>query len=216
MAHRPAQPADGVIPGYLRAKKTFGIVLNPDKWDIMCSFPRDGQTDYRRCSGPLEQDDNLCVDGCSPTFDATWNPSLSFWCTSGFPNRTCGFDHCYQCAYPPDKIGVMMLELWSRASDPARGWKAFWCGDNWCGDRKDWPVMINEVVADRRTLVTALPESVDAMFYYSADECDASCRTLAQHEHAQFLAKFGLTAAAFPLLVVDVHNWDAPFRLAPS
>ena len=90
VAHRPAQPADGVIPGYLRGKKTFGIVLNPDKWDIMCSFPRDGQTDYRRCSGPLEQDDN-CVDGCSPTFDATWNPSLSFWCTSGFPNRTCGF-----------------------------------------------------------------------------------------------------------------------------
>ena len=118
--------------------------------------------------------------------------------------------------HPPDKIGVMMLELWSRASDPARGWKAWWCGDNWCGDRQHWPVMINEVVADRRTLVTALPESVDAMFYYSADECDASCRTLAQHEHAQFLAKFGLTAAAFPLLVVDVHNWNAPFGLAPS
>ena len=215
MAHRPAQPADGAIPGYLKGKKTFGIVLNPEKWDIMCSFPRDGQTDHRRCSGPLEQDDN-CVDGCSPTFDATWNPRLSFWCTSGFPNRTCGFDHCYQCAYPPDKIGVMMLELWSRASDPARGWKAWWCGDNWCGDRQHWPVMINEVVADRRTLVTALPESVDAMFYYSADECDASCRTLAQHEHAQFLAKFGLTAAAFPLLVVDVHNWNAPFGLAPS
>ena len=50
----------------------------------------------------------------------------------------------------------------------------------------------------------------------STDECDASCRTLAQHEHAQFLAKFGLTAAAFPLLVVDVHNWNAPFGLAPS
>ena len=54
MAHRPAQPADGAIPGYLKGKKTFGIVLNPEKWDIMCSFPRDGQTDYRRCSGPLE------------------------------------------------------------------------------------------------------------------------------------------------------------------
>lgn len=64
----------------------------------------------------------------------------------------------------------------------------------------------NEIIYDGDAMVGRLPLAIDAFFYLGSKD-------VAANQHAQFVAEFGRAAADIPLVSVDLHNWDQPFRL---
>jgi hypothetical protein len=77
-------------------------------------------------------------------------------------------------------------------------------------------VGINELILDSGTWETALPATVEAVFYpkscaYPREQRALECQGAARKTHREFLHKYDLTAEQVPLLVLDVGNWEEPF-----
>ena len=77
-------------------------------------------------------------------------------------------------------------------------------------------VGINELILDSGTWETALPATVEAVFYpkscaYPREQRALECQGSARKTHREFLHKYDLTAEQVPLLVLDVGNWEEPF-----
>ena len=64
----------------------------------------------------------------------------------------------------------------------------------------------NEIIIDGNSWSESLPLTIDAFFYMGA-------RDEAANQHAMFVAEFGGAAADIPLVSMDPHNWESPFRL---
>ena len=70
----------------------------------------------------------------------------------------------------------------------------------------------NEVVVDSMFWSEHLPEAVEAIFYSAG--APESAISAARVAHQRFLARYGISADTFPLLVLDRANWESPFEAA--
>jgi hypothetical protein len=68
----------------------------------------------------------------------------------------------------------------------------------------------NEFVIAPGPWEAALPRLVAA--FYVSKSAPAVTVERARHAHAQFLSAYPGMAGAVPLVAMDVHDWDAPFR----
>ena len=50
--------------------------------------------------------------------------------------------------------------------------------------------------------------------YPTHSECDSSCRSKAETTHSKFLHEFGVSSDDYPLLKLDVSDWNSPFSVA--
>lgn len=181
-----------------------GIVLRGSANRVLCAYGEDAGTDYGASGG---KDDGSCYPGgtkeCVP---GCGRPPQ--WCGAnemvGFCR--CGFGWCEGRPRPwrPEDLGPL-LEAHAQHGSVFEG----------AGKFKGY----NEVIIDAKYRDAQLPHSVEAFFY--TDTCrgqavlnrHCSGRDAARKIHAAFLAKYGLDAAAAPLLKLTPKNWDRPFEV---
>ena len=184
-----------------------GIVLRGSANRVLCAYGEDAGTDYGASGG---KDDGSCYPGgakeCVP---GCGKPPQ--WCEAnemvGFCR--CGFGWCEGRPRPwrPEDLGAL-LEAHAQHGSVFEG----------AGKFKGY----NEIIVDSKYRDANLPHSVEAFFY--TDTCrgqavlnrHCSGRDAARKIHAAFLAKYGLDAAAAPLLKLTPKNWDRPFEVDPG
>ena len=78
------------------------------------------------------------------------------------------------------------------------------------------------MVIDQASYTSHLPGSILAVFFIAgAHDCRSSnhwvrsrdrCEAYARRAHAGILSHFGLAASDLPLMRLDLHDWQTPFR----
>ena len=126
----------------------------------------------------------------------SWPDGPSCWCDDiapkGFcPNGTTTPIGQSACAWKPAGLEKMM-ELQHQANS------------------------YNEVVLSTKAYDAGLPGTLEAVFFLSTDECHNldTCEPKARKVHADFLAKFKVSAAQVPLLSLNVSDAKLPFSCA--
>lgn len=183
-----------------------GIVLRRSANRVLCAYGVDGGTDYGAKAG--QADDGSCypggVAGCVPGCGT--RPK---WC---HPNQMiggncrCGLGWCgggRPRPWRPEDLG-QLLEAHAQFGDKYDGLGKF--------------TGYNEVILDAKYKEAQLPHSIEAFFYSHGCEgqmvLNRQCtgRDEAQKIRSAFLAKFGLDAAAVPLLKLTPTSWERPFE----
>ena len=171
-----------------------GLVLSPRAAApaLLCAYARDGSTQGKGCAagtvgtaGDSAAVSGGCIVGCSP------------WCESMRDGHAAEPNGC--CWRAPQQLDQMLTEHSQRSSD-----------------------RYNEVLLSAHALAASLPAVVEAIFFtatctprtkQSANAKLEARRESAHAAHVAFLARYDLTAADVPLVVMDLeHGGDRPFR----
>ena len=122
----------------------------------------------------------------------------NLWCAPPFEGKGCGFRrHRPKSAWHGEDLKHMLalhMEF----------------GDAW--HPPGFHSGYNEVIIQANVWKSHLPSVVEAVFRVKDCECQ-HVRDVAA-AHANFLQRWGLSAAQVPLLELDPFNWDEPFTLA--
>ena len=112
----------------------------------------------------------------------------------------CSISHCFSCGYCMWEPGKLkgMLECFLKSAGAG--------GGQYSG--------YNELVMDADAWKDHMPQTIEAVFYPTHSECDASCRSKAETTHSKFLHEFGVSSDDYPLLKLDVSDWNSPFSVA--
>ena len=112
----------------------------------------------------------------------------------------CSISHCFSCGYCMWEPGKLkgMLECFLKSAGAG--------GGQYSG--------YNELVMDADAWQDHMPQTIEAVFYPTHSECDSSCRSKAETTHSKFLREFGVSSDDYPLLKLDVSDWNSPFSVA--
>ena len=189
-----------------------GVVLEPGVLTPLCIYGSDGTTS-RKTLCEARDAGRQCVPGCSL---ADRRPPK--WCESS-ADEGCGFQHDdgtkevppLEWAYGPRSMNLVLQRQSAR-------------GDGYAGPGPGVYWGYNEVVVDARAWREASSSAVEAVFVV---DCEAgwanmdwrglpatSCK--AAHDagkalHRAYLEGNGLDADEFPLLMLRLDDWEAPF-----
>jgi len=193
LVNKNMQPEpNGNIPVY--SYSLAGIILNPHANRLLCSYPFDSGSIERACN-PRGISDQ-CTPGCTP---AGWTNIPAVWC-EGF------FKDPWPCAWPPDKVDIMMEIRDGYASRGVKPGMKFW----------DDGKFYSELILDQQVYTDGLPYSVSAFFFVPSICLDAydgpKCQDYAIAAHRNFLVAFNITSAEVPLLRFDTADWEHPFK----
>mmetsp|Transcript_47401 Transcript_47401/g.106896 ORF Transcript_47401/g.106896 Transcript_47401/m.106896 type:complete len:188 (-) Transcript_47401:158-721(-) len=159
-------PSTLLYPGQtdIYSKGEGGFVINPSGVAILCSYDHDGLT---------MKPEKLCHP-----------PGVSNTCIPGCGTERCPEDKFWRCAYPADRLQLMMESHQART-----------------GRAKDH----NEVVLNADVWVSNLPRTIEAIFYLQSS--NDAYRQRAEGVHSAFLDAYGVTAAITPLVLFDPSRW---------
>lgn len=137
-----------------------GVVLNPAKAKLLCSYDHDASSRGKECIPAYGQ--GVCVPGC--TMDGTW-------CDPHDPGH-CGL----HTPWRPQHLNAMLNTYAKRIQGHGIS----------CKDCK----MYNEVILDSRAWKNNMPATVDAFFYPVHAFCGDKCRARVKKAHSDFLRRY--------------------------
>ena len=171
-----------------------GFVFAPERMQLQCAYPGDGNTAHRVCldlaAQPLDPG-QPCVGGCGCLSKGEDTEPVP--CDNTCPSPSPAPPH-HQCMWPAAQLSSM---LENQRTPGAEGNGPY-----------------NELVFDAATMTASLPGSVQAIFFPKS--CGPDCEARTRCVHAAFVAEYPEAVATTPLLVLDVTNWAEPFARAPT
>ena len=179
-------PRDNLDSLILFSKRAGGLVFAPNN-TVLCAYPQDGGTENRVCdpTGVSAK----CLPGCyTETIDGS-----PCWCDEIAPAWSCPngtvANLSSPCAWKPTDLKQALT-------------------------KQQTVNTYNEIIVDTSKYAAALPGSLEAIFFLATSDCATAplCEGLARKTHAAALAKYQLTAAKLPLLLLNQSEPRRPFR----
>ena len=179
-----------------------GVVIEPQRARLLCSFHGDGNDFGRFCKPPTEwlkmaagvEPDGSCVPGCTSRFG---------WCDDKW--QPCPLCEQVPCAWRSSGLAGMMeahaakLENWRAHGQTCV--KGGHYGRSKCH---------NELVLDADAWVNHMPQTFEAFFFQAASHPESVSQ--ARSQHAAFVSRYG-GGTVVPLVIYDESHSDSPFTL---
>ena len=192
------------IHGRLSAMIIYqGLRARRDRTEIPLPFGERGGVILR--NSRIQLDCLYGIDGATYNLNSVERPGCSSqMCDPAQPRDQngglCGFDGWPTLAWPASSL-KQLLELHSEYGSVYHGHPKFHAG-------------YNEMIVNSRSVNSALPDSIEAIFFVKGHETDRhGTSDQAREAHRALLRAFP-RARDTPLLSFDYTNWEAPFSMA--
>lgn len=186
---------------------------------LLCSYARDAGTVHQFCSPAGVS--NSCIPGCVREPNGVAAAASRSWCDElPASPRVPSLNHLQRgCASGPWRaasLAAMMASHEQRARVELSSFRncTYCCTPCNRSPRCDWCDLYNELVLDTAVWTARLPQTIEAVFFIGGlpklerRARDVHCRLLRSFAHT------GLNATIVPLVILNVSELEAPFRLA--
>ena len=174
-----------------------GLVIAPEGIEFLCGYPGDGDSQdvFRKLKGHKNCDPPTGNASCVPGCTHDWG-----WCDPKDPRTdeggVCGKD--FERGMPPmpwhPRDFATVIDLYNHHGGPS----------NWA------PFLYNEFVVSSKFWNERLPGTIEAIYYKCKGE-KGKGQAITLRE--AFIKHFKLEPWKVPLLCLDIHDWDYPFKV---